>query len=86
VPIGTFADQEDMESLTFWVNAFNSISTAQVAEMADEILTALDDASLTVTSYTAMKCVREFIGAILWDEATGIFQIPMRYRVWIDKT
>lgn len=86
VPIGTFASQVAIESLTFWVNAFSNISTADVAEIADEIMLAMDNATLTVTGYTSMKCVREFIGAGMWDLETGIYQIPMRYRLWLDKT
>ncbi len=85
LPIGTFANQAAIESLTFWVNAFSGISAADVAEIADEIMTALDDVTLTVTGYTSMKCVREFIGTVIWDMETNTFQIPLRYRVWIDK-
>ncbi len=84
-PIGTFADQEAIESLTFWVNAFSGVSAADVAEIADEIMTALDDVTLTVTGYTGMKCVREFISGTIFDMETSSFQISLRYRVWIDK-
>jgi len=86
VPIGTFADFEAIESLTFWVNAFSDKSTADVAEIADEVMDALDNATLTVTGYTGMKVVREFIGSMIWDGETGIYQIPLRYRLWLDKT
>jgi len=92
VPIGTFASQMAIESLTYWVNCFsgNTSSTtsdgaAAVAEIADEVMTALDDVTLTVTGYTSMKCVREFIGSVTWDLETGIYMIPMRFRVWLDK-
>ncbi len=86
MPMPTFADYEAMESLTYWVNCFDNVSAAAVAEIADEVMVSLDDVSLTVTGYTSMKCVREFIGSIVWDLETGIFQVPLRYRVWIDKT
>ena len=86
VPIGTFADFEAVESLTFWVNTFSDKSTADVAEIADEVMDALDDITVTATGYTNMKCVREFTGTIIWDIETGIYQVPMRYRVWLDKT
>ena len=86
VPMGTFASQVAIESLTFWVNAFSSVSTADVAEIADEIMTALDNATLTVTGYTSMKVIREFIGTTIYDLETGIFQVPLRYRVWLDKS
>ncbi len=85
MPIGTFADQGAIESLTFWVNAFSDTSTASVAGVADDIMTALDNATLTVTGYNPMKCVREFIGSTIYDLELKVFQTPLRYRVWIDK-
>lgn len=85
MPIGTFESQMAIESLTFWVNCFSSTSAASVAGIADSVMTAMDDATLSVTGYNPMKCVREFIGSVLWDFETGIYQVPLRYRVWIDK-
>ncbi len=85
VPMGTFASPMKMESLTFWVNVFSDKSTADVSEIADEVMTAMDNITLTVTGYTNMKCVREFIGSIIWDLETGIYQVPLRYRLWLDK-
>ncbi len=86
VPIGDFQDFESVESLTYWVNYFDSVSAAAVAEIADEIMAALDDVTLSVTGYTSMKVVREFIGTTIWDLETGIYMIPLRYRLWLDKT
>ncbi len=85
-PDGTFADFEAIENITYWVNAFSDVSAAAVAEVADEIMTALDDITLTVTGYTSMKCVREFIGTVIWDFEINVYQVPLRYRVWLDKT
>ena len=86
VPIGTFESPMAIESLTYWVNCFSSTSPANVAGVADSVMTALDDVTLTVTGYTGMKCIREFMGSIIWDIETLIYQIPLRYRVWLDKT
>ena len=86
VPMGTFHDQFQIESLTFWVNCFSDVSTAAVAEVADEVMAAMDDITLSVSNYTSMKCVREFIGSVIWDLETGIYQVPLRYRVWLNKT
>ncbi len=86
VPIGDFADFESVSSLTYWVNCFDNVSAAAVAEIADEVMAAMDDITLTVSGYTSMKCVREFIGSVTWDLETGVYQIPMRYRLWLDKT
>ncbi len=92
VPIGTFVSPTKMESLTFWVNCFSGkvtadadVGTAAVAEIADEVMTAMDDVTLSVTGYNPMKCVREFIGTVIWDLETGIYQVPLRYRLWLDK-
>lgn len=85
-PIGDFEDFEGVESLTYWVNCFSSKSTADVAEIADEVMTALDNASITASGFTSMKCQREYMGSVMWDSETGIFQIPLRFRLWLDKT
>jgi len=85
-PIGTFADFEAIENLTFWVNVFSDKSTADLAEIADEVMDSLDDKTISVNGYTSMKCVREFISSPVWDSETNIFQISLRYRVWLDKT
>jgi hypothetical protein len=85
VPIGTFTDHEAIESLTYWVNCFDNVSAAAVAEIADEVLVAIGDVTLSVSGYTSMKCLREFIGSVTWDLETGIYMIPMRFRVWLDK-
>lgn len=85
-PIGTFADFEAIENLTFWVNCFSDKSPADLAEIADEVMDALDNVSLTVTGYTGMKCLREFISSPVYDGDTNIFQISLRYRIWLDKS
>uniref|UniRef100_A0A6M3L8C7 Tail protein n=1 Tax=viral metagenome TaxID=1070528 RepID=A0A6M3L8C7_9ZZZZ len=85
-PIGTFADFEAIENLTFWVNIFSDKSTADLAEIADEVMDSLDDKTITATGYTSMKVVREFISSPIWDSETNIYQINLRYRIWLDKS
>jgi len=85
VPMGTFASVTQMESLTYWVNCFSSKSAADVAEIADEVLTIMDDSLLTVTGFTNMKTVREFMSGTIWDSETDIYMIATRWRVWLDK-
>ena len=85
-PIGTFDDFEAIENLTYWVNVFSDKSTADLSKKADEVMTALDNITLTVTGYTNMKCLREFISGLIWDSETQIFQISLRYRLWLDKS
>ena len=84
-PIGDFGDFETIENLTFWVNVFSDKSTADLAEIADEVMDALDDASLTVTGYSHLKCLREFISAPTWDSETNVLMVSLRYRVWLNK-
>jgi len=84
-PIGDFGDSYTIEDLTFWVNVFSDVSTAAVAEIADEVMAAMDGATLTVSGYTYLVCRREFIGTVIYDLETGIFQIPLRYRLWENK-
>ena len=84
-PIGTFADFEAIEDMTYWVNCFSSASTASIAGIADAVMGALDDKTLTVTGYTSMKCVREFISSPVWDSETNIYMVSLRYRVLLSK-
>ena len=86
VPMGTFADFEAVENLTYWVNAFSDKSAADAAEIADEVMTALDDVVVSATGFTPMKCVREFTGSMIWDLETNIYQVPLRYRLLFDKS
>ncbi len=86
IPIGTFADFEAIENLTYWVNCFSDKSTADLAEIVDEVMDALDDKTLSVTGYTSMKCLREFISSPVWDSDTNIFMQSLRYRIWLDKS
>ena len=83
VPMGDFSDFETIENLTYWVNCFSSKSTADVAEISDEVMSILDDSTLTVSGYTSMKCVRTFMGSVIYDPDTLSYQQPLRYRVWV---
>ena len=87
-PQGTFADFEAWEDLTFWVNVFSNTSITDCNELVNEICTALDNTTLTVTGYTSMKCQREFIGSPIVDSTVTpyIYEIPCRWRVWADKS
>jgi len=85
-PIGTFADFEAIENLTFYVNCFSDKSTADLAEITDEVMDALDDKTLSVSGYNHMKCVREFVSSPIYDSETGIFQLSLRYRIWLSKS
>ncbi len=85
-PMGDFADFEAVENLTYWVNCFSSKSVADVCSMADHVLNALDNVVVSASGFTSMKVVREFVGSTIFDTETNIYQMPLRYRVWLDKT
>jgi len=84
-PIGVFGHLDEMEDLTFWVNCFSSTGQKNCREIVDLVLAVMDDVTLTVAGYISMKCIREFVGTPLYDIETKVFQIPMRYRVLIDR-
>ncbi len=85
-PIGDFEDFEAVENLTYWVNCFSSKSIAECCSLADEVMSHLDDGVVSASGFTTMKLVREFIGNVIYDETTGTYQIPMRFRLWLDKS
>ena len=85
MPIGVFGSLAKIEDLTFWVNCFSSTGQKECQEIVDLVMTVLDDATLTVTGYTNMKTMREFVGSLLYDIETKIFQIPIRIRVQLTK-
>ncbi len=84
-PIGTFASPSAIEDTTWWVNVFSSTGSKDAGIKAGLVMGALDNVVLNPVGYTALKCVREFIGSPIYDPETGVYQIPLRYRVWVDK-
>jgi len=83
-PVGTFASPSAIEDTTWWVNVFSKVGSKDAGVKASLVMGALDNVALNVAGYTAMKCVREFIGSPIFDPETGIYQIPLRYRIWVD--
>jgi len=84
IPIGTFASPSAIEDTTWWVNVFSNVGSQEAGTIAGLVMAVLDNASLTIAGYTAMKCVREFIGSPTYDPEINVYQIPLRYRIWID--
>lgn len=81
LPIGTFEHIAAIEDMTFYVNCFTSTSVAHAMILAGLVNTALSNVTLTITGYTAMVCRREYIGAVIYDADSKIYQIPLRFRV-----
>ncbi len=84
-PVGTFASQTAIEDSTWWFNVFTSVGSKAAGDIAQLVMDVLDDAVLTVTGYSSLKCVREFINPPIYDPETEVFQVPLRYRVLVDK-
>jgi hypothetical protein len=82
IPIGTFTRVAAIEDVTFYINAFSSTGIEDLMEIVGLVKTAMDNATLTISGYTAMKCVREYVGGVIYDADTKVYQIPLRYRVW----
>ncbi len=87
VPEGTFADTRAIDETTWWFNVFGEgdLGSKAVGTIVGLMADVLDGASLTVAGYTPLKCVYEFTGSATYDPQTEIYQIPLRYRIWVDK-
>ena len=81
VPMGTFENPAIIEDMTYYVNVFTSTSVAHAMTLAGLVNTALQDIALSITGYTAMKCLREYVGGVIYEPDTKTYQIPMRFRV-----
>ena len=84
-PIGTFADPRAVDESFWWVNVFSKTGQKNVGELAGYVTDVLDNASLTVAGYSALACLFDFMGADIYDPETEIFQVPLRYRILVDK-
>jgi len=86
VPIGVFSNLTAIDDSTWFINIFSDSGSAKEAgEIFDLVDTVLNDGSLTVTGYTHLKCVREYVSTPIWDDVTKVWQLSLRYRIWIDK-
>ena len=85
-PLGTFADPRAIDDTVWWFNVFSKTGSKDAGEIAGYLSDVLDNANLAVAAYTSLKCVYDFMGSDIYDPDTGIYQIPMRYRIQVDKT
>ncbi len=85
IPMGVFGNLSAIEDATFWFNVFSTTGQKNLGELAGYLMDVLDDATLTITGYSHLVCAREFMGNILYDPEVGVFQIPLRYRIMVDK-
>jgi len=84
-PLGDFDSQVTIEDTTWWLNVFSSTGSKDAGLIAGYVMAVLDNASLTVALYNPLDCEREFIGSPIYDPETGVYQIPMRYRIRVNK-
>ena len=84
-PEGVMMNLGRREEMTFYINIFSDTGIEHAMEIVDLVKTAMDDCALTITGYTHMLCMREYVGSVIPDELNSIYQIPMRYLVWACK-
>ncbi len=85
IPLGTFADPRAIDDTTWWFNVFSKTGSKDAGDIVALLTAVLDNASLTVAGYSALKCVYEFMGTDIYDPETEIYQVPVRYEVMVDK-
>ena len=85
VPLGTFTDPRAIDDTMWWFNVFSKTGSKDAGTIVGYLTAVLDNASLTVTGYTALKCIYDFMGSDIYDVETGIYQIPLRYHIQVDK-
>jgi len=85
-PMGDFDSQVTIEDSTWWINVFSKTGSKDAGTISKNMHSVLDNASLTVTGYKALDCEREFIGTVLYNIETEVYQVPHRYRIRINKT
>ncbi len=85
LPIGTFASPRAVDDTIWWFNVFSKTGSKDAGTIAGYLSDVLDNASLTVAGYKALKCVYDFMGNDIYDPETEIYQIPLRYRIWVDQ-
>lgn len=85
IPIPVFGALDSIEDTTFSLSVFSKVGIKNAGEILDLVKVVLDNASLTIAGYGCMLCMREYVGAILFNDATKVYQIPMRYRLMATK-
>ena len=85
-PLGDFDSQVTIEDSTWWFNVFSKTGSKNAGTIAKAMMAVLDNAVLTITGYNPLDCEREFIGTVIYDLETEVYQIPFRYRIRINKT
>uniref|UniRef100_A0A6M3KU08 Tail protein n=1 Tax=viral metagenome TaxID=1070528 RepID=A0A6M3KU08_9ZZZZ len=84
-PLGTFADPRAIDDTAWWFNVFSKTGSKDAGTIAGYLTSVLDNATLTVAGYYSMACLYDYMGSDIYDPETGIYQIPLRYRIQVDK-
>ena len=84
IPINEFGSFDAIDDCNYWVNVFSNKSPADVNELADEVLQSLDNISVSVSGGIVMKSQHTYIGNIIYDDTVKSFQIPIRFKLWVD--
>lgn len=84
IPIGDFNDPTSVEQTTWWLNIFSKTGSKDAGAKAALLTSVLDNVVLTVAGFNELWCLREFIGSLIYDMETQIYQIPLRYSIWVN--
>lgn len=85
-PLGTFASPRAIDDTRWWFNVFSKTGSKDAGTIAGYLTAVLDNASLTVAGYTSLDCIFDFMGSVIYDPEAEIYQIPLRYKIQVDKT
>ena len=86
-PINTFNELSAINDAAVQVLILSDSASAKECGTIYDLLDAvLQGQALSVSGYGHLKTHREYLGTPLFDPETRIYELPVRYRIWIDKT
>jgi len=84
-PLGTFTSPRAIDDTTWWFNVFSKVGSKEAGTIAGYLTAVLDNATLTVPGYSSLCCLYDYMGSDIYNPETEIFQIPLRYKIQVDK-
>lgn len=79
-PVPVFGDHDSIENVHMMIHVWGT-SPKNVTQCADLVINIMDGSTLTITGYTNILCMREYVGSPIFFEESEDFQIPIRYHL-----
>lgn len=79
-PTPVFGDVDSLENFNMMIHVWGT-SPYNVVQCADLVINLMDGSSLTISGYTNILCLRDYVGSPIFDEVSETYQIPIRYRL-----